>query len=167
MVIQPDWTNFQLRIDIKASDQEIYNAWATRAGLERWFLRQAPFARPDGSIRPAGEKCREGDTYEWRWYGYPDDVVENRPVIEANGRDLFKFYFSGDCIVTVKIAREAGETLVTLSQENIPTDDASKMSYYNGCSLGWTFYLANLKSVLEGGPDLRNKNAQLSNVINA
>jgi hypothetical protein len=29
------------------------------------------------------------------------------------------------------------------------------------CQLGWTFYLANLKSVIEGGVDLRNKNVDL------
>jgi hypothetical protein len=32
---------------------------------------------------------------------------------------------------------------------------------------GWTFYLANLKSVLEGGLDLRNKNARLQRLVNA
>lgn len=30
-----------------------------------------------------------------------------------------------------------------------------------------TFYLANLKSVLEGGLDLRNKNVNIPNVISA
>ena len=32
---------------------------------------------------------------------------------------------------------------------------------------GWIFYLANLKSVLEGGLDLRNKRMEITNVITA
>jgi hypothetical protein len=36
-----------------------------------------------------------------------------------------------------------------------------------GCGEGWTFYLTNLKSILEGGVDLRNKEMKLKNVINS
>ena len=36
-----------------------------------------------------------------------------------------------------------------------------------GCLEGWTFYLTNLKSVIEGGLDLRNKNLDIKGVINA
>ena len=36
-----------------------------------------------------------------------------------------------------------------------------------GCKTGWTFYLANLKSLLEGGIDLRNKDELLKDVINS
>jgi hypothetical protein len=36
-----------------------------------------------------------------------------------------------------------------------------------GCLGGWTFYLANLKSYLEGGVDLRNKNLALNNMVNS
>lgn len=31
---------------------------------------------------------------------------------------------------------------------------------------GWTFYLTNLKSILEGGFNLRNKNNKLGDVVN-
>jgi len=56
--------------------------------------------------------------------------------------------------------------MVELTQSQIPLDDHSRMSYYVGCTRGWTFYLANLKSILEGGIDLRNKNNKLLHVIN-
>lgn len=36
-----------------------------------------------------------------------------------------------------------------------------------GCGEGWVFYLANLKSILEGGIDLRNKNDAIRNVLNS
>ena len=54
-----------------------------------------------------------------------------------------------------------------LTQEKIPLDEESKVNYHLGCMEGWTFYLANLKSILEGGIDLRNKNVNLTKVINA
>ncbi len=162
-----DWSRFLLRINIKANPQKIYNAWTTQTGLESWFLRQALFTRPDGILRPPTDHFQKGDKYEWRWHGYPDEVVECRAVLDANGHDLLSFGFSGDCVVIVRVLEEAGETLCELTQENIQPDEQSRIDYYYGCSLGWTFYLANLKSILEGGLDLRNKNIDLPNVVNA
>lgn len=167
MMSYHDWSQFLLRVSVNADPQKIYDAWTTQAGLESWFLRQAEFTRPDGVLRPKTEHFQAGDSYEWRWHGYPDDVVEKREVLHANGKNLLKFGFSGDCIVTVRIRKEAGETLAELLQENIQPDEQSRILFYHGCSIGWTFYLANLKSILEGGPDLRNKNTNLPNVINA
>ncbi len=167
MTSHHDWSRFLLRVNVKTSLQKIYDAWATQAGLESWFLRQAEFARPDGILREKTEHFQKGDAYEWRWHGYPDDVVERREVLEANGRDLLSFRFSGDCVVTVRAFEEAGETICELVQENIQLDEQSRINYYHGCSIGWTFYLTNLKSILEGGLDLRNKNMNLPNVVNA
>lgn len=162
-----DWSKFVLRVNIAAEPSLIYRACTTQNGLESWFLRQAVFTQPNGLCRNPDESIQKADIYEWRWHGYPDEVVEKREVLEANGTDLLQFSFSGDCIVTVRILREAEENLVELTQGNIPTDEPSRVSYYYGCSLGWTFYLANLKSVLEGGLDLRNKNVNIPNVISA
>lgn len=156
-----------LRINIESTTQKIYDAWTTQAGLESWFLRQAEFTRPDGIVRQRNEYFQKGDTYEWRWHGYPDDVYERREVLVANGRDYLSFRFSGDCIVSIRVFEETGETICELTQENIQPDEQSRIHYYHGCSLGWTFYLANLKSLLEGGIDLRNKNMNLPNVVNA
>lgn len=167
MMSHHDWSRFLLRINITAEPQKIYDAWTTQAGLESWFLRQAEFTKPGGVLRGKNESVQAGDTYEWRWHGYPDDVVERREVLKSNGRDLLSFMFSGDCMVTVRVMEEAGETLCELVQENILPDEQSRINYYHGCSIGWTFYLANLKSILEGGLDLRNKNMNLPNVVNA
>lgn len=167
MMTHHDWSRFLLRISVKADPKKIYDVWTTQTGLESWFLRQAVFIRPDGTLRSRTEYFQKGDHYEWRWHGYPDEVVERREVIEANGLYLLSFRFSGDCIVTVRVVVEAGETLCELTQENIQPDEQSRINYYYGCSIGWTFYLANLKSVLEGGLDLRNKKMDLPNVVNA
>ncbi len=57
-------------------------------------------------------------------------------------------------------------TIVTLYQKNIPADDDSKIGVRLGCDTGWSFYLVNLKSVYEGGLDLRNKDQKLKSMIN-
>lgn len=162
-----DWSKFSKRISIKVSMQEIYNAWTTRAGLEKWFLRKAEFTKPDNTLRDQHSNIQKGDSYEWLWYGYSDDVVERKKVLEANGKNFLQFTFSGDCIVSVTIKEDAGETIAELMQENIPVDENPATNLYVNCGEGWTFYLANLKSILEGGIDLRNKNEKLLKVINA
>jgi len=50
----------------------------------------------------------------------------------------------------------------------MPMEDVNEQQYfYVECGKGWTFYMANLKSILEGGHELRNKNINLHQVINA
>ena len=87
--------------------------------------------------------------------------------MDCNGKDLFKFKFgdAGNC--TVSIYEEQGEKIVELLQDQVPTDEKGKQNWHIGCKTGWTFYMANLKSMLEGGIDLRNKNEKLQNVISA
>jgi Activator of Hsp90 ATPase homolog 1-like protein len=166
-IITSEWSSFTLRVPVSSTVQKIYDCWATQQGLESWFLRKAEFTKPDGSKRIMNEHIQIGDVYEWLWFGYGDDVVERREVIEANGKDRFQFVFSGGCIVTVSIKQESSETICELEQTNIPLDQDPKMNLCLNCSSGWTFYLTNLKSVIEGGLDLRNKNDKLVSVITA
>ena len=56
--------------------------------------------------------------------------------------------------------------LVNLTQKNIPTDDFSKINIRLGCDSGWSFFLVNLKSVYEGGLDLREKNERQKGMVN-
>lgn len=58
-------------------------------------------------------------------------------------------------------------SIVELCQSDIPPNDDPKQNLHVQCSIGWTFYLANLKSIFEGGIDLRNKNMELGRVLNA
>lgn len=160
-----DWKQFTLRININAPAKKLYDAWATRRNLESWFVRRSEFTR-EGRILNSEEKIQAGDGYRWMWHGYPDTTVESGVVIAANGKDFLEFTFIG-MNVSVKMLVEGDETLVELTQYNIGEDDKSKSSFHVGCMQGWTFYLANLKSLLEGGIDLRNKNEKLKRMINS
>jgi uncharacterized protein YndB with AHSA1/START domain len=161
------WTKFTKRIFIETDAQEIYNAWTTQEGLEKWFLRKAEFTTADNKLRERKSSVLKGDSYVWRWHGYHDGAFEQGKVLDANGTDFFQFTFTADCIVTVSIETEHGQNVVVLTQENIPIDENPLSNLFVACGEGWTFYLTNLKSILEGGIDLRNKKNYLINVINS
>jgi len=162
-----NWKKFTKRIPVKASAKAIYTAWSTQQGLESWFLRLAEFTKPDQSLRSKNSPVEAGDTYKWLWYGYDDSSVEEKEILVANGWDQLKFSFSGGCLVTVSIKQEDGETICELEQEMPMEETREQQQFFIECGLGWGFYMANLKSVLEGGVDLRNKNANLKQVINS
>lgn len=161
----PDYSKFSLRIPLKATTKDIYEAISTGAGIEKWFLAWAEFTMPEGDERDRHDSVEAGDRYLWKWFGFSGGSPETGEVLEANGHDRVRFTFSADCIVTIAILNDKGETIIELVQENIPPDE--NLGIYLGCSSGWMFYLTNLKSILEGGIDLRNKNEELSGVINA
>ena len=52
---------------------------------------------------------------------------------------------------------EGERTDVVLTQYEIPTDEAAKKNFFYGCSLGWSFWLVNLKAYLEHGIVLDEK----------
>ena len=163
-----NWNEFTVRINVKnVPKDKLYRAWATRSGMEYWFLRLSEYKSPDGVERKPDELVYKGDTYKWLWHGWADDTVEYGEVLDCNGTDSLKFSFgkAGNCTVSLK--EEEGEMLVQLVQDNVPSDEKGKQTWYVGCKTGWTFYFANLKSLFEGGIDLRNRNEKLQNVINS
>lgn len=162
-----DWSKFVLRIPVNAGSQEIYDRWTTPKGLESFFLRQARFTAANGTAKANDQQIAEGDTYEWRWFGYPDSVTETGTVLAANGKDFLQFVFGKAGTVSVTVKTVEGSTIVELIQDNIPTDEESKFNFHIGCQGGWLFYLVNLKSLMEGGIDLRNRDEKLTAVINS
>ena len=160
-----DWSSFTKRITVDATMRAIYNAWSTRSEIERWFLSKAEFAGPGGTPRAPDERFSAGDTYRWEWYGFANGSPERGRVVYANGHDFLSFTFADESVVEMKIVSEDGQKIVELTQKQIAPDD--NLHIYIGCGEGWTFYLANLKSILEGGIDLRNKNDKIQSVVNS
>jgi len=162
-----DWKKFTVRVPVNTPVEKLYWCWATREGIEYWFLRMSDYKKPDGTPRGDNEYVQNGDTYAWRWHGWSDEVTEHGNILDCNGKDFFKFSFgnAGNCTVTIK--EENGINIVELVQDEIPDDENGRHYYQLGCKTGWTFYLANLKSLLEGGIDLRNRDEGLKNVVNS
>lgn len=159
-----NWTSFTRRVAVKSTMEEMYNAWAKPAGIEKWFLKNADYFENDKKITDKNRTIEKGFTYGWSWFLY--EPVESGKITEANGKDHIQFTFAGKCLVDINLSLLKDHVLVELTQKNIPTDDESKESIRLGCDTGWSFYLVNLKSVYEGGIDLRNKNAEFKAVLN-
>ncbi|OOQ60890.1 SRPBCC family protein [Mucilaginibacter pedocola] len=155
------WKQFKLCGDYNVDLRSLYMAWATPAGLEKWFLRKADFYTLPMRHRDGDEQIGKDDTYTWYWHGYDNNVTEKGVVLEANGKDLIKFTFTGKSVVTVAFSTRNGLTIIDLTQEDIPEETDPEKNLLVQCQIGWTFYLTNLKSVMEGGKDLRNKRVEL------
>jgi hypothetical protein len=156
------WTSFTLAGDYNIDIRSLYKAWATTEGLEKWFLRKANFYTVPRRTREPEEFIMKEDTYAWYWHGYNDDVFEKGQILEANGTDFLKFTFSGGSIVSINIESRNGISLVELTQENIPIESDPSKNLFIQCQIGWTFFMTNLKSVIEGGADLRNKRLEVN-----
>jgi uncharacterized protein YndB with AHSA1/START domain len=161
-MLNSKWSSFKVTGDYNTDIRSLYEAWATPAGLEKWFLRKADFYAIAGRLRDPDEFILKEDVYEWYWFGWDDSAQEKGEILEANGTDLVKFTFAKDNIVTVQIISRNGVSIVELTQENIALEEDPSKNLFVQCQVGWTFYFANLKSILEGGVDLRNKKLEVS-----
>ena len=142
----------------------LYDAWMVPAELERWFLSNAEYIDSDGSVSPKTERAKANHTYEWQWHLW--DVTESGTITAANGKDHVQFTFAGECLVDIALKEFEDGVIVSLKQSRIPTDDESKKNVRLGCHTGWSFYMVNMKSIYEGGIDLRNKNTKLKPMVN-
>nr|WP_273569083.1 SRPBCC domain-containing protein [Maribacter sp. Hal144] len=133
--------------------------------MESWFLRNAAYTTPDGTQRKAEEHIKAGDTYVWEWYNW--NGQEKGEIRKANGKDYLEFSFAEVSKVSVTLENKGDAVLLTLKQFEIPTDEKTKMDVYNGCSCGWTFWLANLKAYLEHGILLNEKEFDLTEIPQA
>ncbi len=140
---------FTKKIYIKAPLDRIFNCWATRQGLTSWFLSSAVYTAANGNERSPNEKVQQGDSYSWGWHNW-DDKEEGR-ILETNGQDFIKFSFGENSNVSVRLTDKGDSVLVTLLQDEIPTDENNTYNVFYGCSNGWTFWLTNLKAYLEHG----------------
>ena len=80
-----NWRRFVVRIPINASRRVLYDVWTSQSAIEHWFLRKAEFKSPAGQLRGPYEVVQEGDTYEWRWHGWPDEVQDSLASIPWSG----------------------------------------------------------------------------------
>ncbi len=159
-----DWTQFKCRIPVEAPIDVLYDAWTIPSEIERWFLSDASFFNSEGNPTNKNDRIQEEDTCKWRWFLW--DGIEEGKVTRVNGNDHIQFTFAGECLVDVHLEAYDKGTIVSISQSNIPTDEKSKQNIRLGCFSGWSFYIVNIKSIYEGGLDLRNKNVNLEMMTN-
>lgn len=160
-----NWTMFTRKIAVKSEMSAMYAAWARTSEIEKWFLSNAVYFDTKNNLVDKNKYLQKNYTYEWSWHLW--EGVEKGQITDANGTDFIQFTFADKCIVEIKLSNLGEYTIVELIQYNIPTDDESKVNIRLGCHTGWSFYLVNLKSVYEGGLDLRNKDVDLKGMTNS
>jgi uncharacterized protein YndB with AHSA1/START domain len=137
-----DFTQLRLCVLVDAPVETVFEAWTTSPGLARWFVT--------ASFAP--EWVEEGTRYRWTW---ANDYSEEGEITQLEGPSLLAFTFGTDVGVVVRFGEVDGRTMVELVQHHSHASVEDRQETYVGCYQGWTFYLTNLKSVLETGADLR------------
>ena len=145
-----DWSQFTLRVFIRADKKIIFDAWTKQGGMEEWFLKRAQFFFNDKPLHK-GEIATKNCVFEWTWYGWPE-MIQKGEMIEVVENEKIVFSFEPAGIVTI-VFEEAEDncTQLILQQTGIPTTEEGKKNFFYGCSLGWSFWLVNLKAWLEYG----------------
>jgi uncharacterized protein YndB with AHSA1/START domain len=131
---------------------EVFRRFATAEGLESFFIHRATHVGADGTPRRPDEPVRTGDRYDWVYvhdFGHGGTFEK----VEPGRRVRFTF---GTMSVDVRF-RDVGEAVeVDLHQTNCATADPERAWQHVNCRSCWIYFLTNLRSVLAGGPDLRD-----------
>ncbi len=137
-----NWKEFTLQAAFKGTPEKLFKMWTEPKLLCKWFLTGAKV------------ELKAGGEYAFMWVM---DAMERGKVLAVRKNSLFSFTFAGGKC-DVKFRKSGKDCIVTLRQYGIPTDEKHKVGTHMSCQIGWTFFLANLKSVLESGTDLREFN---------
>ena len=154
-----DWTQFQREVFIQADLPTVFQAWAKPDEITKWFIASATVISANNRLRPNNQMVHSGDHYHWQWH---QDLQTGGIVLDVVENERLQFTF-GDkepgsdekVIVTVYFQDLGGTTSIVLKQENMPDNEQSHVHWHMGCNMGWSFFMTNLKALLEHGVDLR------------
>jgi uncharacterized protein YndB with AHSA1/START domain len=157
------WKRIDQRIYVSAPVESVYAAWATAKGVMGWSPLEAVMTDGDGRALPPGQAVSAGDRFRFTWHTGHEETGE---FLEANGTDLLRYTFGDAIEVTVRLEEaEDGSVIVELTQTQDRSDEEN-LKIMLGFKEGWGFYLTNLKSVLEGGLDLRDFREDIEHRVN-
>lgn len=133
---------------VRASPKKVFKAITNPERITRWLADRAELSPRKGGRYTLGWKDGpthtgkllefsrgKSITFAWSWEGF-----------EAVGPTKFR----------LSITPQGKGTIVTVTHSGIPRDDRW-LDLYVGAVWGWTYFLMNLKSVVEHGNDLRSK----------
>jgi len=160
-----DWGKFYRKVVIKSDMTRLYETISTPNGITKWFIKIAEYESSTGTGRQGSELIQSGDSYEWTWV-YKNHNLKGE-VLKANGLNNIEFTFGPNSTIDFLMEEHnGGNILLTLTQVTGHTDERANMFAQIDCFATWTFFLNNLKSILEGGIDLRDTNPNLEGLIN-
>lgn len=147
-----DWSQFYVHMYYLAPVDEVFRRFATSSGLESFFVRTASFTSPGGAERGPNEFYAVGDEY---LFEYVHDYSHGGQILGFAENESVAFSF-GECGVTIHFREVEGATEVALHQTNCPLEDPQRAWMHLNCRSCWIYFMTNLRSVLAGGPDVRD-----------
>jgi hypothetical protein len=156
------WERFWRSVLIKAPMKDCADAIFTSGGLAKWFIGTAQYTNADGQPRADVAHARERDSYHWRWLNKDLELSGQVTLVTP---DSIAFTFGDAGTVMMSIRQEGDRVRVTIRQEAWPDRDYDKEAWVN-CYVCWSFFLLNLKSVLEHGIDLRETAVNEDELVN-
>lgn len=147
-----DWSQFHVHMYYLAPLDEVFRRFATAEGLESFYVGRATFTSDDGTTRSPHEFYRVGDHYSFR---YVHDYGHDGQVLAVEPNELVSFTF-GPCEVAIRFREVGVATEVDLHQTGCPTTDPERAWMHLNCRSCWIYFMTNLRSVLAGGPDIRD-----------
>ena len=135
----------QYRID--AAPERVFEAISDPTWIVRWLC--------DRAVLP----LRAGAAYELGWSGGPTHVGK---VLEYRAGERISLAWSwpgvelSGTVLTLVVEKAGDGSLFRIQHTGFPRAEAWT-DLYGGAEWGWTYFAMNLKSVLEGGRDLRAK----------
>jgi uncharacterized protein YndB with AHSA1/START domain len=129
---------------IRASVPSVFAALSDSRELTKWLLKTA-------KLDP-----RKGGKYKFAWIGGYED--EGR-VLEFNKNKKLVLDWAGSgnrSKVTFTTKKAGNTTMLTLIQSGFPSTTEGNLRSKQ-TAVGWTYYVMNLKSLLENKKDLRHK----------
>jgi len=161
-----DWSYFIRKMYIKVPREQAFAMWVDPLKITQFWLSNAKYFSA-GQELPSTDPAGTGNHYEWSFYS---GLVMKGQILDVIPNQLFKFTFgkkyqNSDEMVEVSVfmADDDEGTRIELLQENIGEDEFGRVNYFLSCQMGWLFALTNLKSVLEQGFDLREKDQHRAN----
>ncbi len=151
-----DWTQFHVHMYYLAPLDEVFARFATPGGLESFYVKEARFTSPDGVVRQPTDTYQMGDDYH---FDYVHNYSHGGEVLAVEPGRLVSFTF-GPCDVAIRFRLVEGEggtaTEVDLHQTGCPVEDPERAWLHLNCRSCWIYFMTNLRSVLAGGPDVRD-----------
>ncbi|MCY3412836.1 MAG: SRPBCC domain-containing protein [Candidatus Heimdallarchaeota archaeon] len=153
------WDHFKRKVYIKAPLDEVYRAISTADGLVTWFIKNAEYTKNNGEIRQGDVGIQVGDQYYWRWH---QNLETRGIVLKIVPQSLIEFTFGKkskdseeNVVVRFEVDYKDGETIFSITQDNMGGELSDQALYHLSCNMGWSFFMTNMKAVLEYGIDLR------------
>jgi uncharacterized protein YndB with AHSA1/START domain len=137
----------RLPIFVHASSAKVFDAITNPDILTRWFMDRASFSP------------RRGGKYSFAWEGGPTHTGTVLDFAKGKGYTISWKWPGMETLPATKlkltVERRAGGTILRFIHSGFlrgrPWDDL-----YEGAIRGWTYFMMNLKSVLETEHDLRS-----------